>query len=282
MHIHTAVKYALHEDLQDIGDITVKSLIPNTATTAARIFAKTNGVISGTQYIPVVYTQMQDLYPNQNPVQVDIITPDGTAVTYGDTIATLHGATAHIITGERTILNFIGHLSGIATTTAQAVQIAKPFGITIACTRKTTPLHRNAEKKAVVHGGGHPHRNGLYDAVMIKDNHILAISNIVQATRTAQQQNPHTKIEVEVDTLAQLQQVLPTAPDVILLDNMCPDMITDAIKIRNQIAPTVPLEASGNITPDTLKSYCQTGIDIISMGWLTHSTARLDISLELL
>ena len=282
MDINTAVQQALYEDVTDIGDITVQSLIPDTAIAAARIFAKADGVVSGTDYIQAVYAHMQSLYPNPHPVVVDIVVADGTAVTHGDTIALLSGATAHIITGERTVLNFVGHLSGIATTTNRAVQIAKPYGTVVACTRKTTPLHRIAEKNAVIHGGGDAHRMGLYDAVMIKDNHLLAVTDIAQATQIVKQKNPHTKIEVEVDTLQQLQQVLPAAPDVVLLDNMSPNTIAQAIRIRNQIAPSVLLEASGNIRPDTLKSYCQTGVDMVSMGWLTHSTKCLDVSLELL
>ena len=282
MDIKTAVTYALDEDLQHIGDITVQSLIPHTATTTARIFAKADGVVSGTAYIQAVFDAMQIREAQDTPVQVDIKSPDGTAVQYGDTIATLSGSTAHIITGERTVLNFIGHLSGIATTTAQAVHVAKPYNTIVACTRKTTPLHRNSEKQAVIHGGGDPHRMGLYDAVMIKDNHVLAVSDICSATRIVQQKNPHIKIEVEVDTLTQCRQVLPVKPDVILLDNMSPKMIINAIQIRNTIAPEVILEASGNISLSTLESYCQTGVDIVSMGGLTHSTKCLDISLELL
>ena len=276
------VAYALYEDMLDIGDITVNSLIPNDMTSHARIFAKAHGVVSGTAYIPAIARRMQSVYPSKNPLVVGVVAPDGTAVQDNDTLITLSGSTAHILTAERTMLNFLGHLSGIATATATAVGIAQPYGTVVACTRKTTPLHRTAEKMAVVHGGGDAHRMGLYDAVMIKDNHLLATPDIVEATRIVQQKNPNTKIEVEVDTLQQLKQVLPVCPDVILLDNMDTATIAQALTLRNQIAPIVALEASGSITLDTLESYCQTGVDIVSMGGLTHSTKCLDVSLELL
>lgn len=282
MDIKTAVAYALSEDVSHIGDITVNTLIPETATTSARIFAKADGIISGVDYITETFAHMQTLYPNKNPVNVTIITPNGTPVKYGDTIATLTGASTHIITGERTALNFVGFLSGVATTTAQAVAIATPYNTIVACTRKTIPIYRQAQKDAVIHGGGHPHRMGLYDAVMIKDNHLLAVCDIVNASMVVKTKNSHVKITVEVDTLEQLEHVLPTQPHTILLDNMPPDTIRRAIAIRNAIHPNVMLEASGNITLDTLQDYCKTGVDMISMGWLTHSTKTLDISLELL
>ena len=273
-NIAKMVELALWEDLKDIGDITADNLISKEQIGSGRIFAKADGIIAGTDFIAETFKQVD------STITFDVALPDGTPVTYGDTIATFSGAVISVLKVERTILNFLGHLSGIATLTSEMMTIAKPYGTTIACTRKTTPMLRNAEKLAVKAGGGDTHRFGLYDAVMIKDNHLVAYPNLIDATNAVKASVPKgTKIEVEVDTLEQLQQVLIAKPDVVLLDNMSPDTIKKAIQITNK---TCLLEASGNITPDTLKSYCETGVDIVSMGWLTHSAKNLDVSLELL
>ena len=273
-NIAKMVELALWEDLKDIGDITADNLISKEQIGSGRIFAKADGIVAGTEFIAETFKQVD------SNITFDVALPDGTRVIYGDTIATFSGAVVSVLKAERTILNFLGHLSGIATLTSEMMTIAKPYGTTIACTRKTTPMLRNAEKFAVKSGGGDTHRFGLYDAVMIKDNHLVACPNLIDATNAVRASVPKgTKIEVEVDTLEQLQQVLIAKPDVVLLDNMSPDTIKKAIEITNK---TCLLEASGNITPDTLKSYCETGVDIVSMGWLTHSAKNLDVSLELL
>ena len=273
-NISKMVELTLWEDLKDIGDITADTLINPSQMGTGRIFAKATGVIAGTEFIAETFKQIDP------SIVFSIKLSDGTAVKYGDTIVTFSGLVRSILKAERTILNYLGHLSGIASLTHAMVEIAKPYGTTVACTRKTTPMLRDAEKFAVKAGGGDTHRFGLYDAVMIKDNHLVAYPNIIEATNAVRKNTPAgTKIEVEVDTLEQLQEALKAKPDVILLDNMSPDTIKEAIQITNK---TCLLEASGNITPNTLESYCATGVDIVSMGFLTHSANTLDVSLELL
>ncbi|MFL2659787.1 MAG: carboxylating nicotinate-nucleotide diphosphorylase [Alphaproteobacteria bacterium] len=270
MNITEIVKSAIREDIKDIGDITANSLLPENHKSQARIFAKQDGVCAGIKYAVETLKQFNlDFTVNKN---------DGDILNIGDTIITISGTTRNILTTERTILNFIGHLSGVATTTNKAVKIAKPHNVIIACTRKTTPGLRDAEKYAVKSGGGDTHRFGLYDAVMIKDNHLLAHPNIIEATKIVQQKQPNVKIEVEVDTIQQLEQVLNVNPDVILLDNMKPETVKKCVSINNT---KTLLEASGNINLENLEQYCKTGVDIISMGWLTHSAKNLDVSLEL-
>ncbi len=274
LNISTMVQKALWEDLKDIGDLTADSLIESTKMGKGRIFSKATGIIAGTDFIKETFKQVDE------SITFEVLATDGTQVNYGNTIATFSGSIRSILKAERTILNYLGHLSGIASLSAEMVSIAKPYGTTVACTRKTTPMLRDAEKLAVKSGGGDTHRFGLYDAVMIKDNHWVAYPNIVDAIEVVRKKIPaNTKIEVEVDTLEQLKETLKASPDTILLDNMKPEMIVEAIKITNK---KCLLEASGNITPDTLETYCKTGVDIVSMGWLTHSAKNLDVSLELL
>ncbi|MGB1361559.1 MAG: carboxylating nicotinate-nucleotide diphosphorylase [Alphaproteobacteria bacterium] len=271
MDIKQTVKNALWEDLKDIGDITANSLINAEHKSSANIIAKDNGIIAGLDFAIETLKQFD--------LEFTIQKNDGDKVVKGDKVLSMAGSTRNILTAERTVLNFLGHLSGIATTTKQAVDIAKPYETIIACTRKTTPGLRDAEKYAVKSAGGDTHRFGLYDAVMIKDNHLVAEPDIVKATKLVQQMQPDTKIEVEVDTIDQFKDVLQVKPDVILLDNMTPDKVKQCVELNNN---ETKLEASGNINLNNLEDYCKTGVDIISMGWLTHSAKNLDVSLELL
>ncbi len=204
---------------------------------------------------------------------------DGAHVRDGDTIAEISGPTAVILTGERTALNFLQRLSGIATKTARFVELVKDTGVRITDTRKTTPGLRILEKCAVRAGGGQNHRFGLYDAVLIKDNHIRAAGGIKEAVQAAKSGAPHTvKVQVEADTLAQVEQALETGAEMILLDNMSPSMLKKAVALCKGRAVT---EASGGVTEANIGKIAQTGVDLIAIGALTHSVKALDLSLEI-
>lgn len=271
LDIKRVVEYSLWEDLRDIGDITSNALIGATATTKAQVVARTTGVLCGTAYAVETFRQLD------KAVGVTLGKSDGCRLKPGDVIAHISGNTRAILAGERTALNFLGHLSGIATATKKATTIAVPYNVKIACTRKTTPMLRSGEKYAVSMGGGETHRFGLYDQALIKDNHLIEHPDIVAATKIIQNIARGKIVQVEVDTLEQLRAVLPLRPHCILLDNMSPSTIEKARLIAGK---SVCLEASGNITLDTLETYCQTGVDVISMGSLTHSAKNFDVSME--
>ena len=206
--------------------------------------------------------------------------PDGSVVAPGDIIATIDGPARGLLTGERTALNFLCHLSGVATATASLVSAAQGTKARIVCTRKTTPGLRALEKYAVRAGGGSNHRFGLDDAILIKDNHIALAGDIRTAIERAKAHAGHlVKIEVEVDTLAQLEQALALGVDAVLLDNMTVEELRQAVAMTGGRAIT---EASGRITAATAKAIAATGVDLISAGWLTHSSAALDIGLDYL
>jgi nicotinate-nucleotide pyrophosphorylase (carboxylating) len=206
--------------------------------------------------------------------------PDGSVVVPGEVIATIEGPARGLLTGERTALNFLCHLSGVATATASLVSAAKGTKAQIVCTRKTTPGLRALEKYAVRAGGGGNHRFGLDDAILIKDNHIALAGDIRTAIERAKAHAGHlVKIEVEVDTLAQLEQALTLGVDAVLLDNMTVEELKQAVAMTGGKAIT---EASGRITAATVKAIAATGVDLISAGWITHSSAALDIGLDYL
>lgn len=203
---------------------------------------------------------------------------DGSAVDPGDIIATIEGPSRGLLTGERTALNFLGHLSGIASVTAGIVAAIAGTRASVACTRKTTPGLRALEKYAVRAGGGMNHRFALHDAVLIKDNHIVVAGSTAEAIRRAKASVGHlVKIEVEVDTLDQLRQAMQEGVDAVLLDNMSPEMLREAVDI---VAGKAITEASGRINPQTAATIAKTGVDLISVGWLTHSAPVLDIGLD--
>jgi nicotinate-nucleotide pyrophosphorylase (carboxylating) len=205
---------------------------------------------------------------------------DGSVVNAGDIVATISGPSRGLLTGERTALNFLGHLSGIATVTAALVEAVKGTRASIACTRKTTPGLRALEKYAVRAGGGMNHRFALNDAVLIKDNHVAIAGGVAEAIRRARAGVGHmVKIEVEVDTLDQLREAMEIGVDAVLLDNMTPAQLRDAVTIVDRRAIT---EASGRITPTTAAAIAASGVDLISVGWCTHSAPTLDIGLDML
>ncbi|MBR0752551.1 carboxylating nicotinate-nucleotide diphosphorylase [Bradyrhizobium jicamae] len=266
------VRTALLEDLGRAGDITADAIVPADQQAALVMRARQPGVVAG---LDVARSAFQMVSP---AITLRAERPDGSAVEPGQVIATIEGPARSLLTGERTALNFLCHLSGVATATASLVSAVKDTRAQIVCTRKTTPGLRALEKYAVRAGGGGNHRFGLDDAVLIKDNHIALAGGINAAIGRAKANVGHmVKIEVEVDTLAQLEEVLAIGVDAVLLDNMTPDELTRAVAMANGKVIT---EASGRITAATAPAIAATGVDLISVGWLTHSSAALDIGLD--
>lgn len=266
------VRSALLEDLGRAGDITADAIVPADQRSSLVLRARQPGVIAG---LDTARCAFQLVSPD---IQIQIERPDGSTVAPGDVIATLEGPARALLTGERTALNFLCHLSGVATATASLVAAVQGTKARIVCTRKTTPGLRALEKYAVRAGGGGNHRFGLDDAVLIKDNHIAIAGDIRTAIERARARAGHlVKIEVEVDTLAQLAQALSIGVDAVMLDNMTLDELRQAVAMTGDRAVT---EASGRITAETAAAIAATGVDLISAGWLTHSSAALDIGLD--
>jgi nicotinate-nucleotide pyrophosphorylase (carboxylating) len=267
------VRAALHEDLGQNGDITTRTVIPAEARYRARLNAREAGVVSGMQIARIAFHLVDP------SLQVETLIADGAPCAPGDTLMTIEGSAAAILSGERVALNFAGRLSGIASLTAGFVAETKGSQTRITCTRKTTPGLRMVEKQAVIHGGGSNHRFGLSDAILIKDNHIAAAGGIAQVLNAAKASVSHMmKVEIEVDTLAQLSQVLETGgADVVLLDNMStPDLIRAVELAQGQLVT----EASGNMKLERIAEVAATGVDFISSGALTHSASTLDLGLD--
>lgn len=268
------VRATLREDLGLAGDVTTDAIVPETLPASAALVARKPGVVAG---LDVAVHAFRLLDPNMS---VKVESPDGAKVAAGATIATFTGKARALLTAERTALNFLCHLSGIATATAHLCAAIEGNRARIVCTRKTTPGLRALEKYAVRMGGGGNHRFGLDDAVLIKDNHIAIAGGIRPAVEKARKHAGHlTKIEVEVDTLAQLEEVLALEVDVVLLDNMSPATLSEAVKM---IDGRCIAEASGNVTRETVAAIAASGVDLISVGWLTHSAPALDIGLDFL
>jgi nicotinate-nucleotide pyrophosphorylase (carboxylating) len=270
--IEPLVRNALLEDLGLAGDITSAAVIPADHRSVVVMAAREAGVIAGLDAAELAFQLVDPAIVMKRHVQ------DGTTVSPGDIIATIEGPSRGLLTAERTALNFLGHLSGIASVTAKIVTAIAGSKASVTCTRKTTPGLRALEKYAVRAGGGMNHRFALYDAVLIKDNHIAVAGGAREAIRRARQGVGHlVKIEVEVDTLAQLRDVMDEGVDVVLLDNMTPEQLREAVGI---VAGHAMTEASGRINPQTAAAIAATGIDLISVGWLTHSAPVLDIGLD--
>lgn len=273
IYVDNLIKTALLEDINYL-DTTTDYLIDEEQENSAKFLAKSDGVLCG---IEVALRVFEILQPNG--FETKIYRHDGDKLKKGDIIAEIHGKTRTILKGERTALNLIQHMSGVATATNKAVELVKGTNASIADTRKTLPGLRPIQKYAVTVGGGRNHRYNLSDAAMLKDNHIDAGGGIANAVANLKKRLGHmTKIELEVRNLDELKQALAADVDVIMLDNMTPEMMKEAVKITDGKAL---LEASGNITDETLKEVAQTGVDIISMGALTHSVTAFDISLKI-
>ncbi|PZX42156.1 nicotinate-nucleotide pyrophosphorylase [carboxylating] [Roseinatronobacter thiooxidans] len=271
--VEPLVRAALIEDLGPSGDVTSAAVIPQGLRYSARLNARQDGVISGMQLAQIALRLVDP------SLVVTVHRADGSAVVAGETVMTIEGAATSILAGERVALNFAGRLSGIATLTAAFVARTAGTSARITCTRKTTPGLRLVEKQAVLHGGGAAHRFGLSDALLIKDNHIAAAGGIVPALRAARTSASHMRrIEIEVDTLAQLEDVLATGgADVVLLDNMTTADLTAAVQ---RVAGQVVTEASGTMRLERIAEVAATGVDFISVGALTHSAPVLDLGLD--
>jgi nicotinate-nucleotide pyrophosphorylase (carboxylating) len=270
--VERAVAAALEEDLGQAGDITTDPIIPAHATAGAEVVARKDGVIAG---LDLAAASFKALDPD---AQFVAGVADGAHATAGARIARVQGKARALLSAERVALNYLGHLSGIATLTADYVAAIEGTKARIACTRKTTPGLRAFEKYAVRAGGGINHRVGLYDAVLVKDNHIAAAGGLAQALAKLRARTGHlVKVEVEVDTLDQLSEALHFPIDAVLLDNMDVATLKKAVALVNGRLLT---EASGGVNLETVRKIAETGVDLISVGALTHSAPRLDLALE--
>lgn len=269
--IDKIVLNALEEDMP-YGDVTTDNLIPEEDVTEAKFIAKAEGVIAG---MPVA-ARVFELIDSR--ISIEILKNDGDKVSKGDIIAILNGPTAGILKGERTALNLMQRLSGIATRTNVFTELVKDYKVSVADTRKTTPGLRYLEKYAVRCGGGRNHRYSLSDAVMLKDNHIAAGGGIIPAVAKVRANIPHTvKIEVEVEDMEMVRQAVESGADIIMLDNMNEAAMAEAVKY---IDGRALVEASGDVTEERIRAIAETGVDIISIGRITHSVKALDISLR--
>ncbi|CDX18357.1 nicotinate-nucleotide diphosphorylase (carboxylating) [Mesorhizobium sp. LCM 4577] len=267
------VRAALLEDLGRAGDITSDAIIPADCKATLALNARQAGVVAGLDLVMFAFLLVDP------GISMQLRCPEGGKVSAGETIAVVSGPARSLLTAERTALNFLCKLSGIATATASLVNAVRGHSTKIVCTRKTTPGLRALEKYAVRAGGGANHRFALDDAVLIKDNHIAIAGDIRTAIERARRAVGHMiKIEVEVDTLDQLEMALQASVDAVLLDNMSLDDLTQAVAMVGGRAIT---EASGRVTPKTAPAIAATGVDLISVGWLTHSAPILDIGLDM-
>lgn len=266
------IRMGIKEDL-GTGDVTTDAVVPADHQSEALMTAKEEGVVAGLPLAKMIFHYIDPT------LQFEAIRQDGDQVAYGDDLAKISGSTRSILKAERLALNFIQRMSGIATKTAQYKSLIQEYPVRIVDTRKTTPGLRVLEKYAVAVGGGHNHRMGLYDAVMIKDNHIVAAGSIRAAIKQARNAIPHTmKIEVEVEGLEGVKEAVAAGADIIMLDNMSPELMKQAVELIDGAAIT---EASGGITNETIAAVAASGIDVISLGTLTHTIRSLDISLNI-
>ena len=269
-YVDGIIETALREDI-NYCDVTTDYLIPADQQGEGRLMAKADGIVCGTEIAARVFTMLDA------STDIEILKADGETVKYGDDIMRLHGKTAILLKGERTALNLIQHMSGIATAANKYVKIIEGTNASIADTRKTLPGLRPLQKYAVMCGGAKNHRYNLSDAAMLKDNHIDAAGGITAAITKLRTRVGHmTKIEVETRNLDELREALAAGADVIMLDNMSPEIMKEAVAINNGRAL---LEASGGITDETLRAVAESGVDIISVGALTHSVKAFDISM---
>lgn len=272
LYIHDTIMNALKEDMP-LGDITTDNIISEGDMSKAEFLAKQDAVIAGLDVVKYVFEILD------SNVEFKAFVKDGDKVKKGDIIATVSGLTRALLKGERTALNFLQRLSAIATMTYRYVSKIKELPVKIADTRKTTPGLRFLEKYAVSAGGGSNHRFSLSDGVLIKDNHIAAAGGITNAINCVRGSIPHTvKIEVEVESIEEVQEALDCKADIIMLDNMTTEQMTEAVRLINKRAF---VEASGNMTEETIYDVALTGVDIISIGKLTHSANSVDISMNI-
>jgi nicotinate-nucleotide pyrophosphorylase (carboxylating) len=273
--IRQAVRAALAEDLGG-GDVTTLATVPANARSVAHMNAREPLAVAGIQFAELAFKQLSP------DIKIEKLVRDGQKVAAGKTLLKISGSSRAILSAERVALNFIQRLSGVATATAQFADLVKGTRARILDTRKTTPGWRRFEKYAVACGGGKNHRIGLFDMVLIKDNHLVALHNekpnaIAAAVARARKKFPKLKVEVEADTLEQVAQAAAAGADIILLDNMPPSILRQAVKIIRGRAKT---EASGGVNLKTVRAIAQTGVDFISVGAITHSARAVDIGLD--
>jgi nicotinate-nucleotide pyrophosphorylase (carboxylating) len=267
-----AVRLALEEDLGDGDDVTTRATVPLDARGAGRIVARQAGVVAGLPLAQAVFREVDsEIVWEPNKI-------DGADVSLGEVMAVVSGPLAGMFTAERTALNFLGHLSGIATATRQMVEAVRGTRAQIVDTRKTTPGLRILEKYAVRMGGGTNHRMGLYDAILIKDNHLVAAGGVRAAVERSRAIAPGLAIQVEVERLEQLEEALACGVESVLLDNMEPERLRLAVA---RVAGRAVTEASGGVSMAMVREIAETGVDRISAGWLTHSAPNLDLALEI-
>lgn len=271
--IEPILRAALHEDLGRRGDVTSEAVIPADARMRGEIAARQAGTLAGIEAARLAFELVDP------SIGVEVVAADGTRFAPGDAVLRMEGPARSILTAERVALNLVCHLSGIATATDDLVRIAKAQGkADIVCTRKTTPGLRALEKHAVKAGGGGNHRFGLDDAILIKDNHIAVAGSISEAMTRAKAYAGHMlMIEIEVDTLEQLEEAMTHAPGAVLLDNMSPQILAEAVRLVDGRAIT---EASGGMNRETVGPVSASGVDLISVGWLTHSAPIVDLGLD--
>ena len=270
IYVDNLIKTALFEDI-NYCDVTTDYLIPAEQMGKGKLVAKAEGILCGVEVAARVFELID------SDIKIEILIKDGESVKYGDEIMRLEGRTASLLKGERTALNLIQHMSGIATAANQATKLVEGTNASIADTRKTLPGMRPLQKYAVMTGGAKNHRYNLSDAAMLKDNHIDAAGGITAAVTALRKKIGHmTKIEVETRNLDELKEALAVGADIIMLDNMSPELMKEAVEITNGRAV---LEASGGITNETLRAVAESGVDIISIGALTHSVKAFDISM---
>jgi len=271
--VEDAVRAALLEDLGRAGDITTNATIPAMKQARAVIAARQPGIVAGLDLAKAAFRLLDPA------LSFDARIADGAAVTPGAILATIEGPARALLSAERVALNFLGRLSGVATLTSRYVAAVAHTKVRIVCTRKTTPGLRTFEKYAVLCGGGFNHRFGLDDAILIKDNHIAVAGGIIPALRAVKAAIGHlVKIEIEVDTLDQLDEVLTEGADVVLLDNMTPARLREAVaRVKGRLLT----EASGGVTLETVAAIAESGVDMISVGALTHSAQVLDVGLDI-
>ncbi len=286
-HVADLARGWFAEDLGHECDWTSVALVAPAATAELDVVARKAGVIAGLDAAAIV-ARVADENLEWRP-----IVADGAAVEAGAVVARLRGATRSVLTAERVVLNLLGRMSGVATATRRLVDAVNGTGCHVYDTRKTVPGWRRLDKLAVRLGGGWNHRMGLFDAILIKDNHLAAAAEAGlcpgEAVRRARQfvaetfppqRAAATVVEIEVDSLEQLEAVLPAGPDVVLLDNMSPAELARAVALRSRVAPAVVLEASGGIRPETVRLVAETGVDRVSTGWPTHDAPWLDVALD--
>jgi nicotinate-nucleotide pyrophosphorylase (carboxylating) len=270
IYLDKIIRQALEEDIRH-GDITSQILIEDDAKAKANIIAKEDFVLAGTS----VAARAFELY--DMGLSVTLVLKNGSDVKNGDTVMTIEGRLRSILAAERVVLNFLQRLSAIATITKKFATVAKEYGVKVVDTRKTTPNLRFLEKEAVVAGGGFNHRMGLFDRILIKDNHLKYCGGVTKAVLTAKENNfEHIDIEIETRTLDEVSEAVSAGADIIMLDNMAPEMIKKALKIVNKKALT---EISGGVSLNNFREYAATRPDFISIGALTHSAGAVDISL---